>query len=76
METFDSLLQHGAFSQITFENHRDLRVAERFGAKEKAGLALVLGRCLMDFFDHDLIPDNWSSEKVRSEERRVGKECA
>lgn len=64
METLDSLLQHEAFSQITWRNHRDLKVTERFGAKEKASLALALGRCLMDFFDHDFIPDNWSSENI------------
>lgn len=65
-ESLDSLFQQKVFCRLSPLNYWDGTATARFDAREKAALALVLSRCLMDFFDEaaDLALDTWDPEKI------------
>ncbi|KFA74126.1 hypothetical protein S40288_08175 [Stachybotrys chartarum IBT 40288] len=65
-ESLDSLIEQKAFSRLSPKDYWDGTAIERFDVREKAALALVLSRCLMDFFDEDveLASYAWNPEKI------------
>lgn len=65
-ESLGSLLDQKAFSRITPRDYLEGATQEKFGSREKAGLALALARCLMDFFDEhlELASYSWKPESI------------
>lgn len=66
LESLDSLMEQKAFSRLSPRDYWGETAIERFNVREKAALALVLSRCLMDFFDEDveLASYAWNPEKI------------
>lgn len=54
------------FSQITTEDFIKGAMEKKVGSKEKAGIALMLARCLLEFFDDDieLASHSWAPEQI------------
>lgn len=54
------------FSGITVTDYRAGEIEKKFGSKEKANIALVLARCLLDLFDNDieLASHTWAPEQI------------
>lgn len=51
---------------MTMEDYKNGAMEQKVGSKEKAGIALMLARCLMEFFDDDieLASHSWAPEQI------------
>ncbi|MCJ1461420.1 hypothetical protein MMC07_000017 [Pseudocyphellaria aurata] len=65
-ESLMALFQRRLFSQITTEDSRQGLAENKVGLGEKAEIALMLARCLLDFFDDEieLASHSWVPEQI------------
>ncbi|TAQ85757.1 hypothetical protein B7494_g5906 [Chlorociboria aeruginascens] len=65
-EALIELFRHDLFGQITVEDSLRGMMEKKVGSKQKAGIALMLARCLLDFFDDDieLASHSWAPGQI------------
>ena len=65
-EALIDMFRQKLFSQITIQDSLVGAMEKKAGSKEKAEIALLLARCLLDFFDDDveLASHSWAPEQI------------